>query len=250
MQSRNDTMESTIQQLRVLSEEVFQCTRRCAGISCDASTGMRPRGPLVEMVAGETGIVIVGLNPGQPDLTERAVLVGLSSHADYDAWSNAHNFQTSAYWNRLRRFAKDIGFCGPIVWSNVAKCESAEARTGVPLETQRSCAQSFLTRELSLIPRHWPAIAAGRDAYVALTYLALERPIIGVPHPTGASPQFHRLLTKDGRVLKPEHRAAVEEVLRSKTPKNVWLTEKSAARPLTWVAAATATATATAAGEL
>ena len=234
-------MQSTLEQLRVLSEEVFQCTRSCAGITCDGATGMRPRGPLVEAGAGDAGVVIVGLNPGQPDATERSVLTRLSSHADYEAWSNEHNFQTSAYWNRLRRFARDLGIHGPIVWSNVAKCESRVARTGVPLETQRSCAQTFLTRELSLIPRQWPIVAAGRDAYVALTYLALERPIIGVPHPTGASPQFHRLLMKESRAPKPEVRAEAEAVLRSPSPASVWLKLKSGARPLTRVAADNAT---------
>jgi uracil-DNA glycosylase len=230
-------MESTLQQLRVLSEEVFQCTRGCAGISCDGANGMRPRGPRVEGGTGEAGVIIVGLNPGQPDANERGVLTRLSSHADYEAWSNAHNFQTNAYWNRLRGFARDIGFRGPIVWSNVAKCESAVARTGVPLETQRRCAQTFLTRELSLTPTQWPVIAAGRDAYVALTYLALERPIVGVPHPTGASPQFHRLLSKENGGLKPELLAEIEAVLRSTTPASVWLTLKSGASPLTRVAA-------------
>ena len=109
-----------------------------------------------------------------------------------------------------------------MVWSNVAKCENPANVRGVPLTTQRDCAHRFLVKELAALPPTWTAIAAGRDAYVALAYLSLNRVVLGVPHPTGANPQFSRLWS-DSSTLQSGIRSRVDKAMSSGGPSCLWL---------------------------
>jgi hypothetical protein len=216
-------VDAPIERLRAISEDVYRCTRGCPGIVCRPADGMRPRGPLIQLRTSLSGVptLIVGLNPGRPAEAERTELRTAASHEDWRVWCAENLFEKNDYTKRLTALAADIGAEGDLVWTNVAKCETPEGRRGVPFETQRQCASNFLVRELAATPKESLVIAAGKDAFVALNYLALERIVVGVPHPTGASPQYHRLLAE--RKLRPELTARVVAARRAGAPAALWL---------------------------
>ena len=64
----------------------------------------------------------------------------------------------------------------------------------------RTCANTFIKKELQYIPKGWSVIVAGREADNAILYMFPERTVIGVPHPTGdRGGNFEKMFVK-----KPE----------------------------------------------
>jgi hypothetical protein len=96
--------------------------------------------------------------------------------------------------------ADALGLEGRILWTELAKCESATGKT-VPLQTLRTCSATFLQRELKAVPEKWPLLAAGRETYKALAYQFPSRTILGVPHPTGSRGDFDALF-ENGLLLE------------------------------------------------
>lgn len=109
-----------------------------------------------------------------------------------------------------------IDLRGPMLWTELAKCESTKDVRGVPLATLRTCAGRYLKREIDVLPDSWPLIAVGGEAFKALAYLHPNRVIIGVPHPTGSHGHFARLFPD--RQLLPHVRSLVGERMESKPP--------------------------------
>ena len=115
---------------------------------------------------------------------------------------------THPYYARLRRLVGAIGFLGPILWTELAKCENNEATPGMlPLQTFRTCTSAFLQREVSVLPADWVLIAVGAEAYKGLAYRFPERSVIGVPHPAGSHGHF-RALFIDGSLASGPARQA------------------------------------------
>ena len=82
---------------------------------------------------------------------------------------------------------------GPVLWTELVKCQSEPEVKELPVQTLRTCSGEFLRRELERLPENWPLFGVGWEAYKALAYLFSARTVIGVPHPTGSYGHFTAL---------------------------------------------------------
>lgn len=211
--------------------EMVACALSCEGVPCEGvqhnrSQGILPRCLFLEQLeerAQQQGCVVVGINPGESTKKERDYFrqSGCSYKEVWGHFLNDFVRKKNTYYKRLREFVTEIGLAGPILWSDVAKCEKAPDTKEVPLQTLRTCASYFLRRELEAAPGDWPVIGVGKDAYKALAYLAPTRAVLGIPHPTGSRGHFAGL-SRNGR-LREEVIAQAHRVLAKKSVS--WLPE-------------------------
>jgi len=205
-----------------LGAELVQCTDGCAGIWLDQSRGIIPRTLFLERATTPgRGCVAVGLNPGRSKERERShYRQGELSYEKLKEYST--KLAGIAYFARTRSVIDQLGLAGPILWSNLAKCENESGRKGLPpLQTLRHCTRRFLRRELAALPADWVALGIGREAYRALAYLLPERSVIGIPHPTGGYRDFRKMI--EGGRLRDEVVRRAGDVLRSVEPSTAWL---------------------------
>lgn len=206
-----------------LAQGISTCQIRCAGIACDAVGGRPPRGLLLEERgrSGRRRVVVVGLNPGRARASERALLRGQAR--PYPIWRQyweEHHRDHHPYFTGVRALLDQAGESGPILWTDVAKCESATGAPAPPIETLSVCAQRYLQYELFLVP-DWPLLALGRATYAALLFAFPARAILGVPHPSGAGPNFRRLF--QGRLLKPQVLDTLQQAFATPAPSAQWV---------------------------
>jgi len=219
-------VEESIEQL---GAELVQCTDGCAGIWLDRSRGIVLRTLFLERAAAPgRGSVAVGLNPGTSKESERSYYrEGAASYARLKEYSL--KLANIPYFARTRSIIDQLGLIGPILWSNLAKCENESGRKGLPpLQTLRHCTRRFLQRELSAVPANWAVLGLGWEAYRALAYILPDRPVVGIPHPTGGFRDFRKMLL-DGVRLRPDILVRAGSVLRSDEPSTVWLGSSGAA---------------------
>jgi len=171
-----------------------------------------------------TGVIVVGLNPGRADEPEREFYrkhgMGFDATVEY-LQLNAGSIR---YYLKMRNFvAAAFGQPGgvpSIHWTELAKCELLPGLTRVPLDMKRTCVNRHLKKELDLLPRDWPIVATGREAFESMAILAGDRAVIGVPHPTGAfGSMFSQLI--DGAKLARGAARLTKEALRDQSA--VWL---------------------------
>src|SRR5688572_2709263 len=167
---RKDSLE---REINTLGGELCRCGQICAGVHRDQHAGVLPRCLILErQQAKGKGCLVVGINPGRSPRVEREhyIHTGASYESGKQYWLG--HVGKIPYYTRLRRFIDQIGLHGPIVWSDLAKCENAPSSKGLlPLQTLRQCAGRFLHREISLLRPSWPLIGVGTEAYKALGYL-------------------------------------------------------------------------------
>lgn len=205
-----------------ISEELMYCDDCCAGIWLDRDAGIIPRSLFLERPDAEgRGCFAVGLNPGTSPPKERAKYreagITLQNVNTYRA-----SISNIPYLARSRSVIDQLGIIGPILWSNLAKCENRSNRKGLPpLQTLRHCARRFLSRELAAIPKDWAMLGIGWEAYRALAYLVPERSVIGIPHPTGGFRDFRKMLENER--LRTEIKNRALGVLHAAEPGAVWL---------------------------
>ena len=194
-----------------IGAELVKCSDGCVGICREQKAGILPRGLYVDRPTSTgRGCLVIGLNPGK------------SFEITYDRVKEFYASSRFAYFTKARRVVDELGLTGPIVWSNLAKCENARGQKELPpIQTMRHCYGRFLRRELETIPREWPALALGRDVFLALAYLVPERAVIGIPHPTGAR-SFHTLFKQDG-TLRDDLRDRAADALSAPELGAVWL---------------------------
>lgn len=194
-------IEHVGQSIRTIGERLVACDANCAGIKKSARDGILPRCLIFESDRRSSGrgSIVCGINPAPaPDHELRFYREHGISYASLLRYWEVGGLKNIPYYARLRAFVDGMGLDGPILWTDIAKCQNSDNE---PLslkqhpQTFRRCSSSFLGEELKLCPPDWPIIAAGREAYIALLYLCPDRPLIGVPHPTGqyANAQFLRL---------------------------------------------------------
>jgi hypothetical protein len=172
--------------------------------------------------ADNQGAVIIGINPGRTSGRERNFYLdhNLSYENTVEYWEN-EGIKTRRYYTWLRSFVDQLGFGGPLLWTELAKCESAPGVQHLPFQTLRTCMGSFLQKELEAIPDTWPLVCAGSESYKAIAFRFLERTIIGIPHPTGAFGHFFRLF--DENRLVEDVKARVAGARSGTTRKAIWL---------------------------
>lgn len=209
--------------IRRIGADLVRCNERCAGIYHDIEAGVLPRCLLFERAErSERGCFSAGINPGRSRKRERAFYkqAGARYDALIDFWNK--EIKNVPYYRRLRQLVNAMRIAGPIIWSDLAKCENASDVQGlIPLQTLRACSGRFLRRELEIIPADWPIIGVGIEAYKALAYLQPNRTVIGVPHPTGSRGNFFRLFKNSE--LRPNVARQAQLALKSKTPIALWL---------------------------
>ena len=168
----------------------------------------------------DDGVTVCGLNPGSPQKKEMEdyrdkFIQGTLTYAVIQGYWEKH-LRHHPYLEGARRLVRCLGFRGPILWTNVAKCEREDLERRISFDTNpqtfRFCADRFLRHEIKACPEDWPIIANGKDAFVAVSYMFPERLIIGIPHPTGAHPNFSRMFLSLPRRSATRHRPACQQL--------------------------------------
>jgi hypothetical protein len=209
-----------------IGRELVACSHNCEGIILDPVNGILPRFLVLEAKnrRASRGSVIVGINPGRARTREREFYVtqGPTYENTVEYWEKA--ICRRKYYRWLRKLVGELGFSGPILWTELAKCESAPETSGLlPLQTFRTCVGMFLQQEIEYIPHTWPLIAVGKEAYKAMAYLFPKRAVLGVPHPTGSYGYFPRMFDGSERLL-PTVRMQAIDLWTEKAGKSIWLT--------------------------
>lgn len=202
--------------------ELVSCRDDCVGICRDQEAGISPRGFYLDRSSTTgRGCFVVGLNPGRSKQSERDFF--LKEGCTYEAVKEFYRRSKFSYHTKARSVIDQLGLDGPILWSNLAKCENKSNQKQLPpIQTMRHCAGRFLLRELAETPSDWPVIALGRDAFMALAYLVPQRAVIGIPHPTGGGGlDFRKMWANTDLRQDLKDRAA--SALASSERRAVWL---------------------------
>jgi len=187
-------MKNVINQI---GEELVGCNYKCEGIINEPVKGIIPRGLILENEGrnGEKGVIVVGLNPGKSNKkgTNEKKLY-LDNYCTYEStlkyWRTVKNV---VYFKRIRELIDLFGFDGPIIWTELVKCECKEGVRTIPIQTLRTCFNKYLKKEIKKYP-NYTIIANGRESF---RFCALSFPnnfIIGVPHSSGSYGDFVNLL--------------------------------------------------------
>ena len=165
------------------------------------------------------GSVVVGVNPGTSQEEERKYYCenGCSYAAVKAFWPRVRGY--SRYYTLLADFPDRMGLDGPILWTELVKCES-KRDTVISIETIRKDINHYLFLELKELPGDWPLIGVGRQAYEILAYRFSDRQVIGIPHPTSSHGQFASFFPN--RQIEANAKKKLDELLTSKDPVAVW----------------------------
>lgn len=191
-----------------LGEKITNCTFRCDGVENNPKEAAIPRGFYLELNdrTNAPGIIVVGMNPGRikRDGSEyREILRNNGSYSNYKDAFERNILYKHHYFKRTRKILKILDIAGPILWTEIVKCQSDENKKLAP-QTIRVCVHKFLKKEVSLVKG--PILALGNKAYNTCLLIFPERKIIGVYHPSGANVGFDEFLkfltNKKSRILR------------------------------------------------
>jgi hypothetical protein len=136
----------------------------------------------------------------------------------------AHILHKHPYYWKLRRLADQFGLRGPILWTELVKCESrilGKEKVSLSVVTIREDVNKHLFKEVALMPKDWPLIGVSHTAYEILSYRFPQRLVIGVPHATASYGHFGRLFA--GRILKAGYKRKVRVAIKSRQPVSISL---------------------------
>lgn len=221
-------METLEKKLLQLGNKLVTCNLKCVGINNNPKKGIIPRCLYFERLGRneENGCVIVGINPGRGTNNDNERQCYLQNQITYNTIINFWNNQgkNHLYYKYLRDFVDCVGYNGPILWTELVKCENNTNIDFPPLQTFRTCTHKYLTNELNLVPDTWPIIAVGREAHKALSYLYPTKSVLGVPHPTSSRGNFAKLFfDKNRKKFKKNVQKSIDEFLKSNGIE-LWLT--------------------------
>jgi hypothetical protein len=188
------TTSSLQAKIAALGNEMVNCHKCCEGISLDRRNGILPRCLFLEDAdLQQRGCAIVGINPGQSSEIEKSFYLqrGQTYQQTVAFWEE--NKSKIRYYNRLKDFVHEIGLEGPILWTELVKCEKISSIKKPPIQTFRICTHTFLSKELEYLPGNWPLIGIGKDSFKVLSFLYPTRAILGIPHPTGSYGHFLKI---------------------------------------------------------
>ena len=171
-----------------------------ADIEYSPERGIMPRCLYYEKSSeSQNGIIIVGLNPGRARQAEMDHFIEDRSYQSaVRCWSkNLYGFKK--FFKPLRDLVHASGITGPILWTELIHCQSSPQIRMPSIQTIRYSVNTYLKDEVALMPDA-PIIAVGGKVFEPLSYLFFNRKIIGVPHPSGASPISHKAYRKDGSI--------------------------------------------------
>jgi hypothetical protein len=157
--------DDMLEQIISIGRGLMQCRVGCAGIALDPAEGVLPRALVLELgdQPQDAGVVILGINPGNANDEEKAE--ALRHGGMYDSWLRfweSTSKERHPYHVRLRRLVRSLGISGPILWTDLVKCENpVRVKRVPPVETVRTCVHRFLMNEMDVIRDEWPVIAIG-----------------------------------------------------------------------------------------
>jgi len=216
-------------------------------IICNPEKGIVPRCLSYESEHRDPrkqGSVIVGLNPGSMkrfiDVQNKIKSFrnrndGLFSYHKIDGYlkkrfmfddiNNKH--KAHPYYRNLRNLVNQLKLDGPILWTEIVKCES-KMRGKLSVRTIRDDINRYLLKEIDATPTNWPLIGVGDEAYKILSYYFNKRLVIGVPHVTGVRNNrysFNQLVSgkKDDKKLKLKIKRKISKILKDNLPVTVRL---------------------------
>ena len=206
------------------------CAEPCIDVRHDRGEGILPRclflepGPPppgateAEELAG--GTIVIGLNPGRMEETERRKINGLlnaigkdrdrfstddwrSFVRSYYHWLKATLAVSEPYYTLVRALLRSSGRLGPILWTEILKCETRRRKPVAegskrkdnpdPFNAEGTvgrCTAKFLRKELELTPKEWPVLAVGKPALDWCMENATGRIVVGVPHASRRAFEF------------------------------------------------------------
>lgn len=223
-----------------IGQRLVKCKNYCPGIILNPVKGIIPRCLILEVKKRSSGrgSVIVGINPGNSNLEEqRYYLRNGNNYEQLVKYFEDHLAYKYPYYNWLRDFVTALGLSGPILWTELVKCESQVDFKGgkLPIATRNFCSEKYLLQELKIIPLDWPIIAVSRPTYRSLINTIPPRPIIGVPHPTSSQGNFNWLFSNfSKRQLYPEFQLDLDSILFKGSGNACWLKAKKERRTIEW----------------
>jgi uracil-DNA glycosylase len=193
-------------------KKLNSCNERCKSIVIDREKGVIPR-----WIGGNTDnpdLMIVGLNPGKCDTTERflykeflqkdsRLIVKFTDHCLKDPGSQKDN-----YLNKLMNLLKEIfggDFLKKVYITNVAKCES-EVNGVVAPETKQHCYKEFLKEEIETLKPKL-ILALGKEVHLFLRNSGYEN-VIKCLHPSPLNVSSKKFWT----VSSVERKALIQEI--------------------------------------
>ncbi|MCJ7759567.1 uracil-DNA glycosylase family protein [Candidatus Bathyarchaeota archaeon] len=188
----------------------------CEDVVNDPESGRIPRCLVLEERSGAEGVVIVGINPGQAKPAERKFFMNERSYSSMLSIWKEH-VRDRRYYKGLREVADSLGYTGPILWTELVKCQSEKKGRRISPQTMRSCISRYLEKELAIFS-DFPIIAVGNQAFDYCSLRFADRFVIGIPHPTGSFGTFCNLFYagSKGKRLKDKYARIIEEKRRSK----------------------------------
>ena len=188
----------------------------CRGINFSTEQGVYPRCLHLETEGrdlNEIGCVVIGLNPGTImdkkngiGYKEREHFRNLGFNRDsleleqnrrtvfqeQASYFKSHTKSNVVYYRRINALLSFLEIKGPILWTELVKCECPSSSDGLIKSTVHKCATKYLFKELDAVPNDWIVFALGDEIY---RYLLLRESInlVGLPHPS----QMHGKVNKE-----------------------------------------------------
>lgn len=208
-------------QIYALGEKLVKCPNGCDGVEVNLSEGILPRSLILETRRGKQGVIVIGINPGRARKSEQKFYRdnggGYKNVVEY--WQKDIS-QKHKYYKGLRKFVNEVGLRGPILWTELFKCQCPNKRKikDISMQTYRRCFDSFLCKELKYVPKDWPIIAVGNDTYKTLALMYRERGVIGVLHPSTRYSRFRLFFGKNSieNGLRPKIKDSAKKALNRK----------------------------------
>ena len=177
----------------IIGKKLVNCEYHCAGVTNNPAEGILPRCLIFEDRPGVKGSIVVGLNPGKAKKPEKKFY--LKNKNTYNAVKKYWDVKVKhiKYYSQLREILSTLGFNGPILWTDLAKCQCSDEYRYVPIQSMRICINKYLRKEIGLFPKY-TIFGVGNTSF---EFCALSFPkhfVIGIPHPTGSYGNFSRLM--------------------------------------------------------
>ena len=203
-----------------LGNRLVNCrpTTPCEDVVNDPESGKIPRCLVLEERSGAEGVIIIGINPGQAEPIERERYMNERSYASVRSYWK-ENSDRWRYYKGLRIVADSLGYTGPILWTELVKCESEKKGRRISPQTMRSCIRQYLEKELAIF-KSYPIIAVGNQAFDYCSLRFPDKLVIGIPHPTGSFGTFYKLFCTHSKKKKLEDKyIRIVEKKRRSMPK-------------------------------
>jgi hypothetical protein len=183
--------------IEAIANKLYFCDNLCSSkeMVCNRESGQIPRCLFFEYEGrklDQKGCVVVGLNPGTADHAEKEFHKDLLAHGQLIYNHILNRFLKLGYkgnfYGPIRDFLNSCKIEGPILWTEVAHCETTlTGKRPKPVPPSRLstsiCSRLYLSEELKAIPEDWLIIAVGKDAFEILLPMCPTKTLIGIPHP-------------------------------------------------------------------